>query len=407
MKRYIWLVWLAALSVPEAHGINQEIHALFQPDSSKPNKNAFVNKTPNSGYCALYPAQCIGYQMFSIELPIRFTSSRYLERFDWAAVKAPANWRRVTVTNQQTQETHTLELRISGMGSKYVLSHPAKQLAGGSNALEGHRRLWTTDSWVHGIPAPCSYSGVGEYDEDYFRFFWKTAEAAHCFKVPAYFIPSMYFDKLDFAYEMRTPDPLNMSSGRYTGSMTYSLGPGADFDMGKLFEPDVSTLSLDFVLDVQHTLKVDIPPGGNKVVLEPQGGWQRWLDSGRKPVRLFRDQIFHISASSKFTMKLECEHWLGWGSDCAIVNRESGFAGPVAVSVSLPNGLTDSAGQPVRRTRLGRESSGEFQPGHYVDRKPGTLHFEIGEQDTDWLIKHATDKPYRGNITVVWDSEAG
>ncbi|TMU76097.1 hypothetical protein FGA82_19975 [Pseudomonas fluorescens] len=407
MKRYIWLAWLAAFSISEAHGINQEIRALFQPDPSKPNKNAFINKTPNSGYCASYPAECNGYQMFSIELPIRFNSTRYVGIFDWAAVKAPANWRRLTVTNEQTQETHTLEVRISGMGSRYVLSVPAKQLAGGSNALEGHRRLWTTDTWVHGIPAPCRYSGVGEYGEEYFRFFWKTPEETHCVKVPAFHIPSMYFDKLDFAYELRTPDPLNMSSGRYTGSMAYSLGPGADFDMGKLFEPDDSSLTLDFVLDVQHTLKVDIPPGGNHIALQPQGGWQRWLDSGRKPVRLFRDQIFHISASSKFTMKLECEHSPGLGSGCAIMDRESGVAGPVAVSVSLPNGLTDSAGQPVRRKLLGRESSGAFQPGHYIDRKPGTLHFEIGEQDTDWLIKNATDKPYRGNITVIWDSEAG
>jgi hypothetical protein len=29
-----------------------------------------------------------------------------------------------------------------------------------------------------------------------------------------------------------------------------------------------------------------IPPGGNKVLLEPQGGWQGWLEHGRKPVRL-------------------------------------------------------------------------------------------------------------------------
>lgn len=52
MKSYLWLGLLAALNIPQAQAINQEIRALFQPDSSKPNKNAFVNKTPNSGYCA-------------------------------------------------------------------------------------------------------------------------------------------------------------------------------------------------------------------------------------------------------------------------------------------------------------------------------------------------------------------
>lgn len=217
----------------------------------------------------------------------------------------------------------------------------------------------------------------------------------------------MYFDNLDFAYELRTPNPLTMSTGRYIGSMAYTLGPGADIDMGSVMQPDDSNLTLDFVLDVQHTLKVDIPPGGNTIVLEPQGGWQRWLDSGQKPMRLFRDQLFHISASSKFSMKLECEHSLGWGSSCAILDRESGFAGAVDVSVSLPNGLTNSAGQPVRRKLLGREATGPFQPAVYVDRKPGTLHFEIDETQTSWLINHAKGRPYRGNITVIWDSEVG
>jgi hypothetical protein len=407
MKSYLWLGLLAALNIPQAQAINQEIRALFQPDSSKPNKNAFVNKTPNSGYCAAYPAECNGYQMFSIELPIRFTSSRFLGAPDRIGVKAPGNWRRLTVTNHETQQSETLEVRISGIGSTFVLSDPVMQLTGSSTAADGHRRLWTTDSWVHGIPAPCRYSGVGAYGDTFFRFFWKTPEEAFCVKAPAYRIPSIYFDKLDFAYELRTPNPLNMSSGRYTGSMVYTLGSGNDIDMGPVMEPDDSEISLDFVLDVQHTLKVDIPPGGNHIALEPQGGWQRWLDTGRKPVRLYRDQIFHISASSKFTMKLECEHSLGWGSGCAIMNRETGFGGPVDVSVSLPNGLTDSAGQPVRRKLLGREKSVPFQPAQYVDRKPGTLHFDIGEKDTDWLIKNAADKPYRGNITVIWDSEAG
>jgi hypothetical protein len=404
MKRLIWLGVLAALSIPQAQAINQEIRALFQPDPSKPDKVTFVNKTPNSGYCATYPGECESNGMFSIELPVRFSSTRYIGVFDWAAVKAPASFRRLTITNSQTQETQSVEIRITGIGSKYVLSHPAVRLAGGSNALEGHSRLWTTGNWVQGIPAPCWYSGVGAYGEDNWRFFWKTTQEAHCFKVPAFHIPSMYFDKLDITYELRTPNPLNMSSGRYTGSLTYSLGPGGDFDMGKLFEPDDSSLTLDFVLDVQHTLKVDIPPGGNKVVLEPQGGWQRWLDSGRKPVRLYRDQIFHISASSKFTMKLECEHRLGWGSGCAIVDGQ-GFGGAVDVSVSLPNGLTDSAGQSVRRRPLNADTVATFQPGLYIDRKPGTLHFEVNEQQTAWLIENAKGRPYKGNITVIWDSE--
>ncbi|MNR14068.1 hypothetical protein D3C85_1305200 [compost metagenome] len=168
-------------------------------------------------------------------------------------------------------------------------------------------------------------------------------------------------------------------------------------------QPDDSSLTLDFVLDVQHTLKVEIPPGGNRVILEPQGGWRRWLEQGRKPVRLYRDQLFNISASSRFTMRLECEQDVETG--CAIFDRVSGYGAVVNVSVSLPHGLTDSSGQPVRRMPLNRSVTSPFQPGIYVDRKPGTLHFEMGERDTAWLINNSRGSPYEGNITVIWDSE--
>lgn len=95
-------------------------------------------QTPNSGYCQLYPGECAANGMFSIQLPIRFTSSRYVSRPDSVGVKAPANWRRLTVTHSDTQQTETVEVRISGLGSRYVLSHPATQLVGGSTAIEGH-----------------------------------------------------------------------------------------------------------------------------------------------------------------------------------------------------------------------------------------------------------------------------
>ena len=398
---------LLMASVPQAQALNQEIRALFQPDPSKPNKNTFVNQTPNSGYCQLYPGECAANGMFSIQLPVRFTSRSFIGVNDTVGVRAPANERRVTVINPDTQQTETVEVRITGVGSRYVLNRPATEIAGGSTALEGHNRLWRTGNWVQGIPVPCQYSGVGAYGAEHFRFFWKTVKEGFCGKDVAFpaHISWMYFDTLDIAYELKTPNPLTMSTGRYLGSIKYTLGPGRDFDMGYYMDPDVTELTLDFVLDVQHTLKVDIPPGGNQIVLEPQGGWRSWLESGRRPVRLYRDQTFHISASSKFTMRLECEHELGTGSGCAIADRETGFAGGVDVSVSLPNGLSDSAGQAVRRFPLGRATSAVFQPASYVERRPGTLHFEIGKVWTDWLIDNAKGRPYKGNIAVIWYSE--
>jgi hypothetical protein len=209
---------------------------------------------------------------------------------------------------------------------------------------------------------------------------------------------------LDYTYELRTPNPLNMSSGQYTGALTYRVGPRQDFDMGDVMLPSDSVITFNFKLDVEHTLKVDVPPGGNRVELVPQEGWQSWLNSGRKPTRLFRDQRFHISASSRFKMALECQYVSG--NTCAIAETATGHAVPVDVSVSLPEGLTDAAGQPVNQRRLLRDGSGTelFQPSFYVDRRSGTLHFEVGRSQVEEMLDSGA-KAYSGNVTVIWDSE--
>ncbi|RON78331.1 hypothetical protein [Pseudomonas fluorescens] len=391
-----------ALAAHGAQAASQEIRATFRPDPSQPSKNVFINQTPNSGYCASYPEQCEANAMFSIQLPIRFNGTRGLSQGENVAIKAPANWRSLTVVNPETQEAETVEVRITGIGSKYVLSQPAYELTGASGELEGHQQLWTTSSWVY-APAPCLFSGNAPYGPAHYRFFWKTPVEAYCVKSNAYPIPSIYFDTLDFAYELRTPNPLGMSSGLYTGSMLYQLGSGADFDFGPLMQPDDSSVALDFVLDVQHTLKVDLPPGGNKVLLEPEGGWMRWIDSGRQPTRIFRDQLFYISASSRFKVMILCDST--GGTRCKL-GSPRGNVTEVETFLTLPAGINGPAGGAVNLLQLRYNTwAGPFQPGFYVDRKAGSLRFEMPRDAIDFLMRPGFTDTLSGSITVIWDSD--
>jgi hypothetical protein len=396
--------------VPAAHALSRDYSAVYRPDPSKPNENTFSNTTQPSGHCLSYPQQC-GPTMFSFRVPLVFDSvgpiqANHTDPRQGAMLKAPANWRTAQVTHASTGETEVVEVRVSGMGSRYLLPVSVIDLVGGGmNGTAAHEALWGGPG--HGwqsAPSPCRYSGVSLLNLTWFQFFWRTPVEGACVKKARYLIPSMRYEYLDVVFELRTPNPLRMSSGQYRGSLTYSLGPGQDFDMGDVMIPDDSAFTLNFKLDVDHTLKVEVPPGGNRVELVPQEGWQSWLNTGQKPTRLFRDQRFHISASSRFKMALECEQVSG--NTCAITDTDSGHAVPVDVSVSLPEGLTDASGQPVNRRPLRRDGSGTelFQPGSYIDRRPGMLHFEISQGSVEQMLDSGA-KAYTGNVTVIWDSE--
>lgn len=392
-----------------ASAVNKEVTAVFRPDPSKPNENTFLNTTPVSGYCALYPAVCEREKMFSLQVPIVFDSTGPIQANhgssrQGAMFDVPATWRLAQVTHTDTGETEIVQVRISGVGSRYQLPVSVVELVGGGvDNTTAHRRLWGGSSWMY-APSPCRSTNFGTLNSLIYNFFWKTPVEGVCAKRASYLIPSMSYRHLDFAYELRTPNPLKMSSGQYTGSVSYGVGPGQDFDMGDVMIPNDSVITLNFKLDVEHTLKVDIPPGGNRVELVPQEGWQAWLNSGRKPTRLFRDQRFHISASSRFKMAIECQNISG--NTCAISETGTGHAVPVNVSVTLPEGLTDAAGQPVARRPLLRDGTGTelFQPTFYVDRRPGMLHFEVAQSSVAEMLDSGA-KAYSGNVTVVWDSE--
>lgn len=400
--------WLLA-AIPHAYALNREITAVFRPDSAKPDENKFINTTPASGYCELRPTQCRQAGMFSIRLPIRFQSNgpiqpHHADPQQGATFKVPADWRQASVFNAETGESEVVEVRVRAIGSAYELSDTAMNLVGeGATPSTAHGMLWGA-SWVN-APLPCRYSGLGYYGSKTYAFLWQTPVEAHCSKLARYLIPSLAYAYLDFAYELRTPNPLKMSIGHYIGSLTYGIGPGQDFDMGMIMVANEAQLTLDFNLEVQHALKVDVPPGGNRVELIPQGGWQAWVSQGRKPTRLFRDQTFHISSSSRFKMSLECQYGAG-ANTCMLWEPNVGHAVPVNISVSLPHGLTDAAGQTVSRRPLRLDGIGTelFQPGFYVERKPATLHFEIARDEVEEMLG-TSSRTYAGNVTVIWDSE--
>ncbi|MFS2069498.1 hypothetical protein ACEN9D_12120 [Pseudomonas sp. CT11-2] len=386
--------------VNSVNAVTLEMSAVFRPDPANAMRNVFENTTPQGGHCKDHPTYCAP-GVFSIGVPIRFKASAPIEakheQRQGPMFQLPSSWKEVAVINDSTGDSAIVKMRISGMGAAYTIKEPL---------LSGH---WTT-SWGWPNP-PCVSGGVSYGSPFFYAFFWQVPlKGGVCSKQAQLPITENYgfaYQSLSFSYEMQTPSPLEMITGTYRGVLNYTVGPHGDFDMGDIMLPDDELITLNFTLSVEHTLKVDVPPGGNRIELVPQGGWQAWLSQGRRPARLFRDQTFNISSSSRFKMEVECQHTPD-NKRCGVVDPVSGQGAELNVSISLPHGLTTASGQPVNRMPLLQgDGIGPIVPGFYVDRKPGTLHFEIPSSSMESMIRPGRQRQYSGSVTVIWDSEVG
>ncbi|MGY1880348.1 hypothetical protein [Pseudomonas reactans] len=395
---YVMGLW-ACLTAGAAQALVQEITAQFRPAPSNPMVNRFKNTTPESGICPWHiPERCKQLGIFSIRTTaIQFNSNgpilgNHTDPRKGAMFKVPTEWRDLVVTNTVTAKTETLQVRIAGIGGKYVLPVSDRWLW-----------LYGTGGWQYAI-SPCLPTGYAIGNDRYLLWSWITPVGIGACAVPAAKdISTLFYETFEYSYELKTLNPLKMDAGQYVGTTTYTIGPGADFDFGDIMIPTDDTLTFNFTLDVDHHLKVEVPPGGNRILLEPQGGWQAWLQNGRKPSRLFRDQAINLWTSSAFKMTLECPEPLG--NTCSVRNA-AGVQVPLDIAVTLPNGMSDAAGRPVNRLPLRLDGSGTelFQPTHYIDRKPSTLHFEIKADAVEQMLDHP-GSTFSGTVTVVWDSQ--
>jgi hypothetical protein len=408
-KRGVMILVLSGAGVPMANAVTFDITAAYKPDPANPS-SSFVNITPSSGFCTVSPSQCTSRNMFSARLPVTFASNKAIQANhadvrQGAMFKMPTGaggWRTLRVTHANGQ-SESVQIRIAGFGSQYRLSDSASNLIGegGADQHYAHGKLWGGHLWSSG-PAGCPGLGYFGISPDSFNFFWLNPVPNVCSVKPSYPIAAMSYSYLDVAFEMRMPNPLRMTAGHYTGALTMGIGPGQELDFGDVMIPSDSVLTLNFNFDVDVMLKVEIPPGGNLVELVPEGGWHAWLSQGRRPTRLFRDQTFNISASSRFNMWLECQY--SSGNSCALISLSPVHISTVDISVSLPHGLTDAAGQPITRRLLADKNKVEVHPGSFIDRKAATLHFEIPRDRVEAMLAMGTTA-YSGFVTVIWDSE--
>ncbi|ARW83322.1 hypothetical protein [Aeromonas salmonicida] len=202
----------------------------------------------------------------------------------------------------------------------------------------------------------------------------------------------VYTESIYLGYKLSTPDPLKMENGTYRGTLLFSIGNNKDFDFGNGIYND-SMLTINFTVSVRHQIKIEFPPGSDKVELKPPGGWYGWNYQGknRYPSMLKADIPFRAWFSTPVTVTLRCE--FKNRMECFIRNIKDGHNVPLHVYWQ-GNVLISS---------IGRVISPGLLP---VVAETRLLSFRVTEAQQ---LKEMMERPggkYRGNVTIIFDAQA-
>jgi len=403
LKGWVRTLGLGCVMMAEpAMALNARITAEFVPSLTDPTNNTFTN-TSDAGYiCLVIPAACDNNK--SIGFPGRASAQTPFIPNDpnprqGLFIKLPADWRDITVRHATTGQTSTVQLRFTAFGGELWIAPGAIFATGIPDLTAAHSALWNGGG-LEIAPGPCVSRYHDVLRDTAVRFMWQTPVVADCAKQIAFGLTSASIYQLEVMYEIRTPTPLNMAAGLWEADYTYSLGPGADFDFGDNVLPSDPNLNIKISLNVSHHLRAVFPPGGDKLALEPEGGWIPWLNGGRRPERIIRDQPFQFTSSGPVKMRVECQYLMG--GNCAIANP-AGHRVPVETRITLPAGMHELTGGPVSKKLLTSTDDATALADRYVADQTGNLHFEVARSDVHDMLAYP-DTTYSGNVTVVWDS---
>ncbi|MFF7108004.1 hypothetical protein [Pseudomonas sichuanensis] len=356
----------------------------------------FENTTPPANLCARWPNQCIGES--TVDLPISFTKTTVKGAVDFRHryyVKVPSR-RDVEVFNQASGERFTLQLQFSGIG-QYM-------------EKVGTEGLLPVNGYQGGLVGGCTLLNSVHWQNLRAQYLWgvrnpQAPEACHNEHrdAPDGETVSMVVLETGVLFRLIMPAAVSMPQGQYRGSTQYSVGSGGDFDFGNaVTDLNDNLLTVHFVLDVQHDLHLWFPPGSERAVLEPPGGWLAWLGGRRQPSKLSRDMPFRLSSSGPLKIYKLCQY--DQGSQCAIRNT-SAHQVPVEIALSLP-AVSAQQGRPISRLSIptGKALAVELRPRDGLFSRQGQLHFDVtGEALTAMLAQPGSR--YEGQATVVFDAE--
>ena len=404
------LAGVELISTP-LYAVTVDITASFVPDMKDPSNNTFKNTTPLGGVCSKWFSYCKRQGLdFSILLPIDLARI-----FDIPADNKPRegvyfkfpNSTQVTVTNEN-QESTTLDFKIDMISGTYGSVYSANDYG------------WVRGAWAY-APIECGSTELGmSAGRAWYSFAW-VYKGKPCAKISRLNRGGDDASKIwdqSIAYTLKTPNPLSLGSGLYKGQIKWLVGPGGDVDYGDNFKPSASELVINFTLSVTHELKVTPLTGATDVTLYPcyhgtsctqaeaDKNWERWMVTNVTPQKMSGRSEFNLSSSGGFTVYMQCGNGAALSnSSCAMTSTKSGTVVPVQAVLTLPDNITDTAGQRVINKPLFTEKNknqNKFQTKSFGVDKKGWVDFVINQKEVKEMLKTRPDS-WEGTVTLVFD----
>lgn len=403
LKKRLSITLLALWAISFANGASARqslVTATFNP-VRLPSKDAFVNTSQSGPMCGNTPYKCGDRKSLSARmLPVSKTplTINNPDPRQGLFFKIPSGWHDVTVYHNKTRESRTVQLRFISIAVRLATRPDITAITGIHDIGQAHIALW--EAGGPGVAPPGCTSLYGQaVDEFNYELVWTPQGDTSCSKRNLFTI-TRADPTSEIIYEIRTPSPLDMTTGTWDGLLPLRVGPGMDIDFGDNVTSSDPVFDIRAELNVEHYMSIVFPSGADRLALEPDNGWVAWVNRGSRPERIARDQPFRVSSSVYMRMLIECQYDMG--EDCAIQNP-AGHQVPVVTRMTLPGDMRLLTGGPVDKARLSNTFALKAAPSQFVDDQTGKLHFEVARNDVDAMLAHP-DTTYSGNVTVIWDS---
>jgi hypothetical protein len=368
----------------------------FTPSATNPSNNKFTNTTAISGFCGRYPnssycstgAVTIGTRINATNRSLNVLSN---DMRDQVYQRVNARWRSVQLYDLKTRKSITVSFRISGMFLRFK-----------SN------RAWELNDFNNAGRAPVGTCNgtTNLYNSITYEYGWTYEEnGGECHKpVKNLQMNDVIMDSVSIGYELTSPSPMTLPNGEYVGSITYDVGNNSEIDLGNATY-NHNELKINIRTTIKHDFKVE-HTSSQKVMLEPQDGWDSILGSSNAEIPLLGNSSFALTASAPFSLYLECEHsQLG---SCALQKEGSDEKVPVIVSVSMPQMRNMFTGEAVKDMTLPMKQNHlpnfNLEPIQFNDAAASTIQFRINGPSSRKMISQPGTN-WKGAVTLIFDAD--